>query len=60
MNQPELIADLNVSNAPTGVYTLKIIPQLLDSGTHKNYNLLINTEFDQLFNKESIDNPNGK
>lgn len=60
MNQPELIANLNVSNGPTGVYTLKITPQLLDRESQENYNLLINTEYDQLSKKNAIDTPNGK
>lgn len=61
MNRPELVANLNVSNGPHGIYMLKITPQLSDDDEpQENYNLLINTEFDQQFQKQDTDSLNCK
>lgn len=60
MNQPELIVNLNVSNAPTGVYSLEITPQRSDNGIQDNYNLLVNTQFDQQFHENANDTEEGK
>lgn len=60
MNRPELVTNLNVSNGPHGIYMLKITPQLSDDAPQENYNLLVNTEFDQQFSKEDTDSLNSK
>lgn len=60
-NRPETIINLNVTNAPNGIYTLKIMPTTIENGTQDNfYNLLVNTEFVQLDEKDSIDTTAGK
>lgn len=49
-NRPETIINLNVTDTPTGIYTLKIMPATTENGTQEEnfYNLLVNTEFIQL------------
>lgn len=60
-NRPEAIINLNVADAPNGIYMLKIIPATVENGTQESfYNLLVNTEFDQVYEKDSIDTPTGK
>lgn len=56
-NRPETIVNLNVIDAPNGIYMLKLMPATLENGTQDSfYNLLVNTEF----GKDSIDTPTGK
>lgn len=55
---PETIVNLNVIDAPSGIYMLKISPAtgILVNGTHDNfYNLLVNTEFAQQHEKNGVD-----
>lgn len=60
-NRPGTIINLNVTDAPNGIYTLKILPATIENGTQDNYyNLLVNTEFVQLHEKDGADTATGK
>lgn len=60
-NRPETIINLNVTNAPIGIYTLKTMPATVENGAQDNfYNLLVNTEFIQLDERDSMDTATGK
>lgn len=55
LNCPETIINLNVIDAPNGIYTLNILPAT-DNGTQDNfYNLIVNTEFAQPHEKDDAD-----
>lgn len=61
LNCPETIVNLNVTNAPNGIYMLKIVPATLVNGTQGNYyNLHVNTEFVQVHETDSFETSPGK
>lgn len=60
-NRPEMIINLNVTDAPNGIYTLKIVPATIENGTQDHvYNLLVTTEFVHLNEKYSVETATGK
>lgn len=60
-NRPEMIVNLNVTDAPNGIYTLDIVPATIENGTQDHaYNLLVNTEFVHLNEKYSVEAATGK
>lgn len=60
LNHPELIVNLNIADAPKGIYMLKIMPELMNSGMHSKYNLLVQTEFQRQSNSSQGATSNGK
>lgn len=60
-NRPEMIVNLNVTDAPNGIYTLKTVPAANGNGTQEHvYNLLVNTESVHLNEKYSVETATGK
>lgn len=60
-NRPELIVNLNVTDAPNGIYTLKIVPATIENRTQDHaYDLLVNTEFVHSNEKYSVETATGK
>lgn len=58
LNCPETIINLNVIDAPNGIYTLKILPAtVVENGTQEHfYNLLVNTEFAKQHKNDAVGN----
>lgn len=62
-NCPETIININVTDAPNGIYVLKITPVSTVEKTetrNNHYNLLVNTKFVQSHENEDIDTSTGK
>lgn len=59
-NGPETIVNLDITDSPKGIYTLKIIPEVTSIGTYDKYNLIVNTEFDRRRAKNDIQALSGK
>lgn len=64
LNCPETIVNLNVIDAPAGIYTLRILPATaVENGTQEHfYNLRVSTEFaQQQHENDGVDHtPTGK
>lgn len=60
-NYPETIINVNVTDTPTGIYTLKITPATVENETQNHrYNLLVNTEFVKIHENDSTERSTGK
>lgn len=54
MPNDETIITLNVTDAPKGIYSFTIIPEITNVGAYEKYNLVIESEFDCRLKENAI------
>lgn len=51
----KITINLNVTDAPKGIYTLTILPEAGSAGQHQKYSLYVDAEFDRRLMRNDID-----